>query len=111
MYKNRFFLTNTGNEFTKITERMKEVAASFGVPVPRSGLQRKVVATETFKTEGDVVVRKIQKHMCHSTATCEKFYQQADNDAAVTSKRTIEKLIKAKHLTKVQSNAILREYP
>lgn len=36
---------------------MKEVAASFGVPVPRSGLQIKVVATETFKTEGDVVVR------------------------------------------------------
>ena len=75
---------------------MKLVAASFEVPVLKSGVQRKVITTETFKAEGGIVIRKIQKHMCHSTATCEKFYQQADNNAAIISKGTIEKLIETK---------------
>ena len=111
IYEKRFFLTNTGNEFNKISERMRVVSDSFGVPVPKSGVQRKVVATEAFKTEDNLIVRRMQKHMCHSVATCEKFYQQTDNDAAVSSKRTIEKLINARHFKKTQSNAILREYP
>ena len=44
VYEKRFFLTNTGNE-------LREVADSFGVPLPTSGLQRKVVASEAFKFE------------------------------------------------------------
>ena len=35
LYENRLFLTDTGNGFTKISERMKEVADSVGVPVPK----------------------------------------------------------------------------
>ena len=111
VFEKRFFLTNTGNEFSKISERMKYVAESFGLVVPKSGVQRKVVATEAFKSEDNVSVRKVQKHMCHSATTCEKFYQQMDNDAAVTSKRTIEKLIKGRHFTERESNAVFREYP
>ena len=52
----RFFLTNTGNEFCKISECMRVVAESFGVSLPTSGLQRKVVASES---EDNVVV-----HIC-----------------------------------------------
>ena len=111
VFEKRFFLTNMGNEFTKISERMKYVAESFGLVVPKSGVQRKVVATEAFKSEDNVSVRKVQKHMYHSATTCEKFYQQMDNDAAVTSKRTIEKLIKGRHFTERESNAVFREYP
>ena len=65
VYCKRFFLTNTGNEFTKISERMKDVANCFGVPVPKTGLQRKVVATEVFKSEDNPTVRRIQKHMAY----------------------------------------------
>ena len=111
-YKNRFFLTNTGNEYTKVSERIRDVAESFGVPVPRLGLGRKVVATETFKSEKtDSVVRKVQKHMCHSTATCEMFYQQTDNSVAVSSKRTIEQLMMARHFTPEESRVVTKEYP
>lgn len=77
-YEKRFFLTNTGNEFRKIIERMREVAESFGLSVPTVGLQRKVIATEAFKSEDNIVVRNIQRHMCHSAATCEKFYQHKE---------------------------------
>ena len=83
---------------------MKYIAESFGLVVPKSGVQRKVVATKGFKSEDNVSVRKVQKHMCHSATTCEKLY-------AVTSKRTIEKLIKGRHFTERESNAVFREYP
>ena len=59
--------------------------------MPKTGVQRKVVATDAFKSENNLVVRKMQKHMCHSAATCKQFYQQTDNSAAVSSKRTIER--------------------
>ena len=112
VYKDRFFLTNTGNEYAKVSERIRDVAESFGVPVPKLGLERKVVATETFKSEkNDSVVRKIQKHMCHSTATCEAFYQQTDNSVAVSSKRTIEQIMMARHFTQEESSVVTKEYP
>ena len=111
VYVKRFFLTNTGNEFTKISERMREVAESFGLSVPNSGVQRKVVATEAFKSENNIVVRNIQKHMCHSATTCEKFYQCRDHQLAIESKKAIENLTKSRHFKVEESKFILKEYP
>ena len=76
MYSQRFFPTNTGNEFAKI-----------GLLVLSSGLQRMVVATDAFKSENNVVVRNIQNHMYHSAATCENLYQYRDHQLAMTSKK------------------------
>ena len=66
VYAKRFFLTNTGNEFTKISERMREVAESFGLSVPNSGVQRKVVATEAFKSENNIIYIYINSCPKHS---------------------------------------------
>ena len=110
-FEKRFFLTNTGNEFRNISQHMDTFAESFGLVVPTTGVQRKVVATEVFKTEDNVGVRTVQKHMCHSATTCEKYYQQMDNSGAVSSKRTIENIIKGRHFTPAESNAVFREYP
>ena len=76
-----------GNEFGKISEHMREMADSFGVPLPTSELQRKVLASEAFKSEDNVVVQGLQKHMCHSAATCKKFYQYRNLDSAVSAKK------------------------
>ena len=46
IFENRFFLTNTGNKFAKVGERMKNTALTFGVLLPTVDLQRQVVATE-----------------------------------------------------------------
>lgn len=110
-YAQRFFLTNTGNEFNKVSERMKDVAKSFGLTVPNPGLQRKVVATEVFKSKDNIMVRNIQKHMCHSATTCEKFYQHTDKKLAVSSMKAIEELTLSRYFTPSESNAILKEYP
>ena len=86
-FEKRFFLTNTGNEFGNISQHMDSFAESFGLIVPTTGVQRKVVAMEVFKTEDNVGVRTVQKHVCHSATTC---HQQMDNSGAVSSKRTIK---------------------
>ena len=49
--------------------------------------------------------------MCHSAATCEKFYQYRDHQLAITSKKTIKRLTKARHFTSEESSCILAEYP
>lgn len=90
---------------------MRDVAASFGCTVPNSGLQRKVVASEAFKSQNDIVVRNIQKHMCHSATTCEKFYQHRDNESAVTTKKVIEQLTFGRYFTPEESSVIVKEYP
>ena len=107
-FEKRFFLTNTGNEFGNISQHMDSFAESFGLIVPTTGVQRKVVAMEVFKTEDNVGVRTVQKHVCHSATTC---HQQMDNSGAVSSKRTIKNIIKGKHFTPAESNAVFREYP
>lgn len=111
LYEKRFFLTNTGNEYGKICECMRDVAESFGLSVPNPGLQRKVLASEAYKSQDNIVVRKMQKHMCHSAATCESYYQHADNESAINTKKAIEKLTKARHFTAEESKAVLSEYP
>lgn len=111
IFEKRFFLTNTGNEFCKIGERMKDVAKVFGFALPTVGLQRKVVATEAFKTKDDITVRSVQKHMCHSATTCEKFYQHTDNKCAITTKKAIQNIMIARHFTQAESDAIVKEYP
>ena len=90
---------------------MDAFAESFGLVIPKTGVQRKVVATKVFKSEENMNIRRVQKHMCHSTTTCEKYYPQMDNSAAVRSKRTIEQIIKGKHFTLEESNSVFREYP
>ena len=40
MFEKRFFLTNTGNEFSIIGDRMKDIAKVFGFALPTVGLQR-----------------------------------------------------------------------
>ena len=90
---------------------MKNAAKTFGVSLPIFGLQRQVVATEVYKTENDVTVRGVQKHMCHSTTTCEKLYQFTDAKAAVDTKRTIERIMQARHFTTEESDAVIKEYP
>ena len=110
-FQNRFFLTNTGNEFSKVGERMKDTAKTFGLLLPTVGLQRKVVATEVYKTQDDITVRGVQKQMCHGTTTCEKFYQLTDARSAIEAKRTIEKVMQARHFTKAESDAVIKEYP
>ena len=102
---------NTGNEFGKVTERMQDAAKSFGLSIPMMSLQRKVIATEAYQSEDDIMVQKIQKHMCHSAQTCEKFYQHSANQTAISTKRAIEKLTMARHFTPPESNIIIKEYP
>lgn len=53
-------LTNTENEYTKVSKRMREATDSFGLSVPTFGLERKVVAMEFFKYKDNVTVRNIQ---------------------------------------------------
>ena len=74
-------------------------------------IQRKVVATEAFQSEDDVMVWKIQRHMCHSAQTCENFYQHTDNYTATSTKRAIQKLAIARYFTQQESSSIMKEYP
>lgn len=41
-YSDKLFLTNSGNEFKKISEKIMFTAKSFGIHVPTAGLYRKV---------------------------------------------------------------------
>ena len=90
---------------------MKDIVKVFGFALPTVGLQRKVVATEAFKTKDDVTVRSVQKQMCHSATSCEKFYQHTDNKCAIATKKAIQKIMMATHFTQTEPDAIIKEYP
>jgi len=110
-FANLFFLTNTGNEFRKISETIQNIGQDFDIIIPSAGLHRKVIATEAHASVDDSTMRKLNTHMTHSTATSSLYYQFPSQREAVKVYGTIQDLRKRRYFTSEEDQWILKEYP
>jgi len=110
-FAQRFFLTNMGFEFRKISETMQEVAKSFTILLPSTTIHRKWIDSVAHGIVDDKTMRVLNKHMAHSSATSAKFYQFQSTQNAVDTHNEIKKLTEKQHFTKDEDKAILHEYP
>ena len=68
-YSTRFFLTYTGNEFCKISEKIAHVAKQFNVKTPIACLHRKVISTVRYEELNPKDYQSLNEHMSHSPHT------------------------------------------
>ena len=68
-YSIRLFLTHTGNEFCKISEKIAYVANHFNCRTPTANLHRKVISTPGYEELSPKDYQSLNEHMSHSTHT------------------------------------------
>ena len=109
-YSDKLFLTSSGNEFKKISEKIMFTAKCFGIHVPTAGLYRKVIATEGHRKLSSTKLRSLNDHMAHSEATSKNYYQFPDEFDAVGVHDTIQSLSTKRYFSKDEDRNLLYEH-
>lgn len=111
-FHTRVFLTHTGNEFCKISEKIAHVARHFNVKTPTACLHRKVISTVGYEELGPKDYQSLNKHMSHSPCTAYRYYQFPETATkAATMHDHIVKLTNKQHFTKEEDDLLLTEWP
>lgn len=110
-FAKRFFLSASGSEFRKITETLQQLALKYNVSLPTPTTYRKVIETAAQRELPADRAASIQKHMSHSTATCERYYQFPAISDAIATQNDILELATGKHFTQEMDKQILKEWP
>jgi len=76
--QNKFFLKDTGDEFTLISATVKCVSKLFGYNLPNATLQRKRVTSKGIKTKSEKRIILMYSIMSHTPSTSQKHYQHPD---------------------------------
>jgi len=91
-FRNRFFLTDSGDEFKSISAVVKSVGKLFGHNLPNATLQRKLVTSKGIKTRSQKELLLMFSHMTHTPCTSQRHYQHPDLECHTNSKKIIEQL-------------------
>ena len=109
--RDNLFLTQTGNEFKKISEAIQKIAKRFNtITPPPPSLYRKVIASEGRKCLDETRMRSLASHMAHSEATSRKFYQFPSENEACEVHDTIKHLNERRNFCDKEDQCLLEEY-
>ena len=91
-----FFLTHNGKHYTQVYRKICHAfninnISTHDLPAP-SAHRVKVTTKSLKKTTSDMVRRKVNKHLCHSNYTTEKYYEFTNDDDAILAYNEIKKL-------------------
>lgn len=106
-----FLLTSTGNQFTKVSETVRNIGLDYDIVIPTAGLHRKVIATQAYESVDDSTMRKLNMHMNHSAATSSLYYQHPHQKQAINIHSTTQNLRAKRYFGTEEDQHILREYP
>jgi len=68
-HSNRFFLTTNGSLYTQVYRRIKDALSVGQLKPPRPKDYRILVATDAARELNDTDLRRVARHLCHSTET------------------------------------------
>ena len=74
-FQDRLFLTSTGQEFRKISEKIAWVASHYNIKTPTPCLHQKVISTAGYVELDNQEFRLLNTHMSHTPHTAFKYYQ------------------------------------
>lgn len=74
-YKDHFFLSFTGNQYTQVYRRIKEALSVNNIYPPVPSEYRVLVSSDARRYLGEVDRRSVVKHLSHSMQTSEKYYE------------------------------------
>ena len=108
----RFFLTNTGKEFCKISEKIAYVARHHNLKTPTACLHRKVISTAGYEKLTPTDYQSLNQHMSHSPHTAYKYYQFPETATKAAAMHDhIVQLTKKQQFTQEEDDLLLTEWP
>lgn len=108
---NRFFLTYNGLLYTQVYRRIKEALSVGKLTPPRPKDYRIVAATDAARELNDVDLRRVAKHLSHSSETSRKYYEFSDTADAIYAHKTLHNLSQRRKWSKEHTMALLKEWP
>ena len=113
-YKSLLFLTTNGSKYTQVYRKIDEELKKTGIKridIPTPGQYRIMVGTESVTTMGDADYRTIAKHLGHSTATQQRYYELATCDSAVKAHSKLQELAKLRAWANKDIDTLLATWP
>ena len=108
---NRFFLTTNGHLYTQVYRRIKETLSTGNLQPPRPKDYRILVATDAARELDDADLRRVARHLCHSTDTSRKYYQFISSNDSMLAHQAIRNLSAKRKWSKTHINSLLKEWP
>ena len=98
-----FFLTPNGSQYKQVYRKIIEANNLRVTKPPPPSDHQAVISTEAARNIlCDLKHRKINKHLCHSDQTSERYYEFTNDDDATEAHTEIQKLIRKSRWHKKQ---------
>ena len=110
-HANRFFLTSNGSIYSQVYRRIKETLSIGNLKPPRPKDYRVVVATDAARELNDADLRRVAKHLSHSSETSRKYYEFTNTTDALWAHKTLLDLSERRKWPKEHTRALLKEWP
>ena len=111
IHSNRFFLTSTGSLYTQVYRRISEALSIGKLKPPLPKEYRVVVATDAARELNDADLRRVAKHLNHSSDTSRKYYEYSNFKDAIMAHKVISKLSQQRKWSKQHAIAVMKEWP
>ncbi|XP_065906802.1 uncharacterized protein [Dysidea avara] len=108
---NRFFLTTNGSLYTQVYRRIKEALSVGRLKPPRPKDYRILVATDAARELNDADLRRVAKHLCHSTETSRRYYQFSNTNDSLLAHQALQNLSERRKWSTQHITALLKEWP
>ena len=108
---NRFFLTTNGSLYTQVYRRIKEALSIGRLKPPRPKEYRILVATDAARELDDADLRRVARHLCHSTETSRQYYQFTNTNDSMLAHQAIRNLSERRKWSRQHIKALLKEWP
>ena len=108
---NRFFLTTNGSLYTQVYRRMKEALSVGRLKPPRPKDYRILVATDAARELNDADLRRVARHLCHSTETSRQYYQFSNTNDSLLARQALQNLSEIRKWSTQHIAALLKEWP
>jgi len=108
---NRFFLTTSGYPYTQVYRKIKEALSIGNLKPPRPKDYRILVASDAARELNDADLRRVARHLCHSTETSRQYYQFTNTNDSMLAHQAICNLSDKRKWSKQHIKALLREWP
>ena len=108
---NRFFLTTGGSLYTQVYRRIRDALSVGRLKPPRPKDYRVVVATDAARELNDADLRRVARHLCHSTETSRQYYQFSNTNDSLLAHRALQNLSDKRKWSTQHTAALLKEWP
>ena len=110
-HTNRFFLTSTGSLYSQVYRRISEALSIEKLKPPKPKEYRIVVATDAARELNDTELRRVAKHISHSTETSRKYCEFTNINDSILAHKALSKLLQQRKWSKEHTISLLKEWP